>query len=162
MSKSGSQTLASLDDNTDGDIKQPDEAVESSDEPSLSSTALALILLGLSLPVFLIALDTSIVATVGIPFASQSNGRNWLTSLCFVPRPSPISQIDSNLRRILGGMGAHIFLHCLFLQTHCIVYCTGANIGQPRCSLQPLSGKLYATFSLKVSKAHTVAIMQED
>lgn len=157
MSKPGSQTVASLDDNTDVELKQPEEAVESSDVPSLSSTALAFILLGLSLPVFLIALDTSIVATVGTPFTSQFNGRNWLTSLCFVPRPSPISQIDSNLRRILGGMGAHIFSHCSFLQIQSIVYCIGTNVGLPRCSLQPLSGKLYAIFSLKVSKAHTVA-----
>lgn len=74
MSKPGSQTVTSLDDNTDVELKQPDEAVESSDVPSLSSTALAFILLGLSLPVFLIALDTSIVATVGIPSQASLMG----------------------------------------------------------------------------------------
>lgn len=65
MSKSESQTVASIDDNADGETKPPAETAETSDYPSLSTTAVALILLGLCLPVFLIALDTSIVATVG-------------------------------------------------------------------------------------------------
>jgi hypothetical protein len=99
----------------DGEIKKPAETTEPLDEPSLSSSAVAFILLGLSLPVFLIALDTSIVATVRNPITSKSGGRVWLTSLCFILRPSPISQIGSNLRRISGGMEAHTFLHCSFL-----------------------------------------------
>lgn len=161
MSKSESQTVASLDDNTDGEIKRPDETTESSGEPALTSTAVAFILLGLSLPVFLIALDTSIVATVSIPITREFDVGNWLTSLCFVLRPSLISQIDSNPQRISGGMGAHTSLHCSFHWLNSIVCCIGANIGLPRCSLQPLSGKLYATFSLKASKVPPVAFVRE-
>ncbi|EHK25098.1 uncharacterized protein TRIVIDRAFT_188982 [Trichoderma virens Gv29-8] len=70
MSKQGSQTVASIDDNADGEIKRPVETAEPSDQPSLSSAAVAFILLGLSLPVFLIALDTSIVATA-IPYITD-------------------------------------------------------------------------------------------
>ncbi|KAL9480906.1 hypothetical protein ACSS6W_005692 [Trichoderma asperelloides] len=62
-SKPGSQTVTSTDDNADDETKRSVEAAEPSDQPSLSPTAVAFILLGLSLPVFLIALDTSIVAT---------------------------------------------------------------------------------------------------
>jgi hypothetical protein len=113
--KTGISTVTSSDDNTDGEFKQPAEVAETSEEPSLSSSAVAFILLGLSLPVFLIALDTSIVATVGPPITGEPNGRNWLTSLCFVLRPSLISQIDSDPRRISSGMGVHIFSHCSFL-----------------------------------------------
>lgn len=75
-SKPGSQTVTSTNDNTDDETKQPVETAEPSDQPSISSTAVAFILLGLSLPVFLIALDTSIVATVGTPITSQSDSRN--------------------------------------------------------------------------------------
>lgn len=114
-SKPGSQTVTSTDDNADDETKRSVEAAEPSDQPSLSPTAVAFILLGLSLPVFLIALDTSIVATVGSPITSQSGSRNWLTDLCFVLRLFLISQIDSDPRKILGGMGAHISLHCSFL-----------------------------------------------
>lgn len=75
MSKQEPSTETTLDGNIDGEIKQPAETAEPLDEPSLSSSAVAFILLGLSLPVFLIALDTSIVATVRTPIISESDGR---------------------------------------------------------------------------------------
>lgn len=112
MSKEESQTATSIDDNADSDNKQPAETETPFDQPSLSPAAVAFILLGLSLPVFLIALDTSIVATVGIPMNCESNTRTKLTGLSFFSRLFHISQIDSNPQRILGGMGAHIFLRC--------------------------------------------------
>lgn len=112
MSKEESQTATSIDDNADSDTKQPTETETPSDQPSLSPAAVAFILLGLSLPVFLIALDTSIVATVSIPTNGENNTRTKLTGFCFFSRLFHISQIDSNPQRILGGMGAHIFLHC--------------------------------------------------
>ncbi|KAM0251907.1 hypothetical protein ACHAQJ_007969 [Trichoderma viride] len=76
MSKRESQTVASIDDNADGEIKRPAETVESSEQSSLPSTAVAFILLGLSSPVFFIALDTSIVATVGTLMTTESDARN--------------------------------------------------------------------------------------
>ncbi|KAL7935658.1 major facilitator superfamily domain-containing protein [Trichoderma chlorosporum] len=107
MSKSGSQTMASTDDNTEGEIKAPSEMAEASNQPPpLSTMALAFILLGLSLPVFLIALDTSIVATA-IPYITD--------------------RFKST--QDIGWYGSAYFLAL--------------------CSLQPISGKLYATFSLK-------------
>lgn len=115
MSKLGSSTATTLDGNMDGEIKQPAETAERLDEPSLSSSAVAFILFGLSLPVFLIALDTSIVATVRTSIVNASDSRVWLTSLCFLLRPFHTSPIDSSPRRISGGMGARIFLHCSFL-----------------------------------------------
>lgn len=129
MSKEESQTATSIDDNADSDTKQPAEAEIPSDQPSLSSAAVAFILLGLSLPVFLIALDTSIVATVGIPMNGESDTRAMLTALCFIFRLFHISQIDSNPQRTLGGMGAHIFLRCTSSQPHTIISCISANIG---------------------------------
>ncbi|KAL6815036.1 major facilitator superfamily domain-containing protein [Trichoderma sp. SZMC 28015] len=106
MSKEESQTATSIDDNADSDTKQPAETEIPSDQPSLSPAAVAFILLGLSLPVFLIALDTSIVATA-IPYITD--------------------RFQST--KDIGWYGSAYFLAL--------------------CSLQPLSGKLYATFSLK-------------
>ncbi|KAM0477021.1 hypothetical protein ACHAPX_005980 [Trichoderma viride] len=106
MSKPGSLTETTLDGNMDGEIKKPAETTEPLDEPSLSSSAVAFILLGLSLPVFLIALDTSIVATA-IPYITD--------------------RFKST--QDIGWYGSAYFLAL--------------------CSLQPLSGKLYAIFSLK-------------
>ncbi|KAH8125755.1 major facilitator superfamily domain-containing protein [Trichoderma asperelloides] len=105
-SKPGSQTVTSTDDNADDETKRSVEAAEPSDQPSISPTAVAFILLGLSLPVFLIALDTSIVATA-IPYITDR----------------------FRSTQDIGWYGSAYFLAL--------------------CSLQPISGKLYATFSLK-------------
>ncbi|KAL7905469.1 major facilitator superfamily domain-containing protein [Trichoderma velutinum] len=106
MSKERSETVASINDNADLNSKQLAETTDPSDQPSLSSTAVAFILFGLSLPVFLIALDTSIVATA-IPYITDR----------------------FRSTQDIGWYGSAYFLAL--------------------CSLQPISGKLYATFSLK-------------
>ncbi|KAM6480882.1 major facilitator superfamily domain-containing protein [Trichoderma sp. SZMC 28011] len=81
----------------DPEVKVADEDATGQDQPAFSGPALALVMMGLGLTVFLIALDTSIVATA-IPFITEH-------------------------------------------------FHSTADIGW--CSLQPLSGKLFATFSLK-------------
>lgn len=161
MSKEESQTATSIDDNADSDTKQPAETETPSDQPSLSPAAVAFILLGLSLPVFLIALDTSIVATVGIPMNGESNTRTKLTRLCFFLGYS-IYHRSISVHKGYWVVWERIFscavrlLSSIFLY-HALVLILAIS----RCSLQPLSGKLYATFSLKVSKATIATFMRE-
>lgn len=85
----------------DPEVKVADEDATGQDQPAFSGPALALVMMGLGLTVFLIALDTSIVATV---FTNTSQGRNQTDMNFLASRPSRLSQSTFILPRTSVGM----------------------------------------------------------
>ncbi len=129
-------------------LKSTTESRLETQENHLTGFKLFLVMFSLTLAVFLMLLDASVVATVRQHPVSCSSER--VADLC--DRRLPKSRATFIPSMTLGGTGQHIFWpskpstrHGGNLPPSCAV----VDIGLTSCAFQPLSGKIYSYFNVK-------------
>ncbi len=129
------------------------DGLDSTTEPRLETQAerltgfrLFLVMFNLTLAVFLMLLDSSVVATVRQhPVGSSLSER--VANLC--DRRLPKSRATFIPSMTLGGTGQHIFWRSKSPTRRGPPPHTVVDIGLPSCAFQPLSGKIYSYFNVK-------------